>query len=142
MTKLRAIADQLAAALEAASFAQVEQIRGRLNLDPTPPSIDIYPGNPLGSDAERGFGDPMGGYIFTVRVRTHGADHEAAQDVLLDLMDWDEGLAVALEDDQTLNGYASSVSVSGPTGFLPYRGRGEEILIGCEWSVRIIPENS
>lgn len=142
MTKLRAIADELATVIADAAFTGVEQVRGRLNLDPTPLSIDIYPASPFGSDEERGFGDPMGGYVFTVRARTHGADHEAAQDLLLDLMDWDEGLAQALEDDQTLNGHASSVKVTGPTGLLPYRGRGDETLIGCEWSVKVLPENS
>lgn len=141
-TKLRRIADELATVIEDAAFTGVEQVVGRLNLDPTPLSIDVYPADPLGNDEMRGFGDADGGYVFTIRARTHAGDSLAAQDLLLDLMDWDEGLTVALEDDQTLNGLASSVSVTGPTGLRPYRGKGESILIGCEWTATVIPEQS
>lgn len=142
MTLLRRICDELAETIKSAAFDHVEQVVGRLNLDATPLAIDIYPGEPLGDDDPRGFGDPHGGYNLTVRARCGAADHVAAQDSLLDLMDWDEGLAQALEDDQTLNGLASSVSVTGPTGLRPYRGTGSEVLIGCEWSVKVLPETS
>lgn len=139
---LRQICDELAATISDQGFAKVEQVRGRLNLDPTPLSIDIYPADPMTDDRPRGFGPPFGAYVLTVRARVGGADHEAAQDALLDLMDWHDGLANVLEDDQTLNGLASSVSVAGPTGLRPYRGKGDEILMGCEWSVNVIPAES
>lgn len=142
-TLLRRIADELAQTIrDAFAQPQVEQVVGRLNLDATPLAIDLYPGEPFGDDEARGFGDPLGGYVFTVRARVNSTDHVAAQDALLDLMDWSEGLATVLEDDQTLNGLASSVSVAGPSGLRPYRGRGDEVLIGCEWAVKVLPETS
>lgn len=142
MTRARLAADELANTIRDAGFDGVEQVVGRLNLDPTPLSIDIYPANPFNDDSSEGFGDPSYGYRYTVRARTHSADPLSAQDLLLDLMDADEGLAVALEDDQTLNGRASSVKVEGPSGLQPYRGKGESILIGCEWTVTVIRETS
>lgn len=142
VTQARAIADALAAEITAAAFTGVEQVVGRLNLDPTPLSIDIYPAEPFFDDQSDGFGDPHYGYRYTVRARTHSADPIEAQGLLLDLMDAYEGLAITLEDDQTLNGNASSVKVDGPSGIRPYRGKGEGILIGCEWTVLVLPETS
>jgi len=142
VSKARLIADALASAIEAAAFSGVEQVVGRLNLDPTPLSIDVYPAEPFYDDRSDGFGDTSYGYRYTVRARTHSADPIPAQDLLLDLMDAEEGLAIALEDDQTLNGNASSVKVDGPTGLRPYRGKGESILIGCEWTALVLPETS
>jgi len=142
VTQARAIADALAAVIEDAAFTGVEQVVGRLNLDPTPLSIDVYPADPFNDDDSEGFGDPSYAYRYTVRARTHSADPIPAQDLLLDLMDANEGLAVALEDDQTLNGNASSVVVTGPSGLRPYRGVGESVLIGCEWTVKVLRETS
>jgi hypothetical protein len=48
-----------------------------------------------------------------------------------------------LEDDQTLNGLASSVYVDGPTPFRRYRDiEGLPAYLGCEWFVRVLPEQS
>jgi hypothetical protein len=141
VTLARQIADELAAVIAAENFPALEQVHARLNLDATPPSIDVYPGEPFFSTDAQGF-DGRGAYNFTVRCRVGSTDADAQQDVLLDLADWDEGLARVLEDDQTLNGLASSVSVTGPTGFRPYRGRGDMVQIGCEWSVNVIVAES
>lgn len=140
---LVAILDELASKLD--SLPNVAQVRGRLNADPTPPCIDIYPGDPFGSQDEAGFGDSLGAYIFTVRARAGTSDHEAGQEVLLSWMDdtSDVSVAVLLEDDQTLNGLASSVYVTGPSGFRQYiDSNGQAALLGCEWAVKVLPEVS
>lgn len=142
---LRAIMDELAATLETALGDQVQQVVGRLNPDPSPPTIDIYPGDPFGEPEGAGFGDILGSYTFTVRARVNTADHEGGQDTLLDLMDADGDLSIAaiLQDDQTLNGHASTVRVTGPTGFRRYvEANGQTSLLGCEWAVTVLPEFS
>lgn len=117
------------------------QIVGRMNITPTPPSIDIYPGDQFGNTDGSGFGGISGEVIFTVRARVTTADHEAGQDLLVTFMDEEEDLsiAVALMADQTLNGKAASVYVEGPSGFTLYEdsGRGGALL-GCDFKVTVL----
>jgi hypothetical protein len=89
-----------------------------MNLNPTPPSIDVYPGDPFVDDAGAGFTDLDGSVYFTVRARVSTADSYAGQELLLAFMDSGGPLSVqaALAADDTLNGLASQVVVEGPTG--------------------------
>lgn len=146
MSSLIEILDEMAATLDAivgpvALGQDAVQVVGRLNLNPTPPAIDIYPADPFRGTESASFLD-RGELFFTVRARASTADNEAGQDILLHLMDDDDPLSVAaaLEDDQTLNGLAGSVKVDGPTGFQPFGDSGAHggILIGCEWTVTIL----
>jgi hypothetical protein len=141
MSGVRAIADELAAKVAAALGDNISQVSGRRIFSPTPPTIDIYPADTFRADVGRGFGDLGGALIFVVRARVNSADNEAAQDLLLDLMD-DESdvcVAAALADDQTLNGLASTIEVDGPTGFRVYDDLGHtQAFIGCEWTVTIV----
>jgi hypothetical protein len=99
------------------------QVVGRLNPDPTPPSIDIFP--PFADQARdqdsAGFGDVVGRVILTVRVRVTTVDHDAGQNLLLRFMDEEDDLSLvhAIMDDQTLNGLAGSVYAVGPVGIHP-----------------------
>ena len=142
MTLAWEIAEELVVVIDSAGFEGVEQVVAGLNLDPTPLSIDVYPAEPFNDDDSEGFGDPSYGFRYTVRARMHTADSIVSQQHIVDLMDADEGMAVALEDDQSLNGLASSVKVEGPTGLRPYRGKGESIMVGCEWTVLVLRETS
>ena len=118
------------------------QIHGYLVGNPTPPTLDIYPGDPF-FQTHSGFGDDIEAY-FTVRARTGTADPDAGQQVLYRLLDprAAESVQAALEADQTLGGTVQSVDVvgEGVTGFREYledpvsNGR----LIGCEWRIRVI----
>ncbi len=112
------------------------RIVARFDLNPAGLSIDIYPGDPFRTPAEAGFNELGGAYHFIVRARLPIIDVDAAQDALLDLMDDEHNLCVAaiLEDDQTLGGLASSVDVTGPTGFQPFAE-----LLGVQWFVRVLP---
>lgn len=114
-------------------------VTGRLNLDPAIPAVDVYPADPFITQDIRGFQEPATMLNFVVRARVNG-DERGRQDVLLTLMDPDHEncVAVALEDDQTLNGLATSVVVDGPSGYVQYADSGGVTShIGCEWRVRI-----
>lgn len=134
---------KITAAVASASFPV--QVRGRLIPNPTPPCIDIVPGQPSRENELAGFGDLMGGLVFTVRARVTTADNEAGQDLLLSFMDDEHDLSIAeaLEADQTLGGLVASVDVNALTGFIPYTDPGSEgQLLGCEWQVTVVNATS
>jgi hypothetical protein len=138
-----AMAAKIATAVTNTSFPV--QVHGRYVPNPTPPCIDMLPGQPSRENELAGFGDLMGGLIFTVRARVTTADNEAGQDLLLALMDDEHAFSIAgaLEEDQTLNGTAVSVDVNALTGFIPYTDAGSEgQLLGCEWLVTVVKATS
>jgi hypothetical protein len=115
-------------------------IAARLNLSAAEPAIDIYPAFEFVTNTARGFDQVEGELNFVVRARVNG-DAYGRQDLLLTLMDanHDNCVAHALEDDQTLNGKASSVEVDGPTGYTQYADAGGSMShIGCEWRVTVV----
>lgn len=121
------------------------QVTGRRNFNPTPPSIDIYPGDPFKETPDTaGFQETGGDLYLTVRARVSTVDHVGGQDTLLRLMDDEDaiGIAAALEEDQTLNGLATSVYVQGNTGYLLYVEGDGSPLLGCEWRVRVLRATS
>lgn len=135
-----ALADQIRAAVEAVTDVDV-QVEPKLITNPTPPCIDIYPGD-LGRDTESAaFDDLSGGYLLTVRARVSTADNTAGQDLLLAFMDDTDPLSIgmAVKDDTTLNGYANSADVQSQTGYVLFPDPGGEgVLLGCQWTVLVI----
>jgi hypothetical protein len=139
---LATVVEAMAAAL-APLAATIDglQVTGYMNINPTPPSIDIYPGTPFQTGS--GFGDEAELY-FTVRARTTFADHVAGQQGLYLLLDpaGPESVQAHLEADQTLGGTVQAVAVvpEGVSGFTEYvedvqtGGR----LVGVEWRVRVL----
>lgn len=120
------------------------QVEPRYIIGASPPSLDIFPSDPFRGDTSTGFGAIAGELLFTVRARVSG-DRDAEQDLLLALMDEEDDLsvAVALMDDQTLNGFASSVDVDGPSGYRQYIEAGDQApLLGCEWKVTVLRAQS
>ena len=89
------------------------QFSGRMLAAPTPPSIDIWVGDPSRENEIAAFQEIAGEHIITVRARVGTVDNIAGQDLLLRLMDDEDeiGVAAILMEDQTLNGLASSVYV-------------------------------
>lgn len=132
-----AMRDKIVAALASSEFeVQVDPFR---NLNPTPPSIDIFPGDPFGDQASASFGD-HGEIVWTVRARIGTADSDAGQKFLLRLMDTVGDLSVvnALEDDQTLAGTATSVAVEGPSGHRIYEDAARTAaFLGVDFRVRV-----
>lgn len=106
------------------------QVVGYLNVNPTPPSLDVYPGDPFQSGA--GFGVGSTQCWFTVRARVTTADSEAGQRLLLRLLDTHDpaSVEVALED-------AGTVATEGVSGFREYLDQSGEALLGCEWRVSV-----
>lgn len=108
-------------------------------VNPSTTAIDIYPDTPFRGEGAGMSLDERGAYRFIVRARTGLNDSDAAQAILLDMLDDESDVCVAhaVEDDPTLNGYASDAFVSGSTGFVAYQAP-EGTLVGVEWSVEIL----
>jgi hypothetical protein len=106
------------------------QVYGYLNPNPTPPSLDVYPGDPFQTGA--GFGVGQSRVHFTVRARVATADQQAGQQLLLRLLDPQDAASVeaALAD-------AAVVIPEGVSGFREYveEAATDGRLLGCEWRV-------
>jgi len=114
------------------------QVENRLHPNPTPPSIDIYPGTPFTEVIAYGSRHQ---YWFTVRARVLTADNEAGQDLLLAMMDADEDESVetAIRSTRTYAG-AKLGNIEGPTEYGIFTDSGGEgSLLGCTWRVAVIP---
>lgn len=126
------LADELDRELQVVAF---------LNTNPTPPSIDVYAGDPfMGPGAFGGWHE----LFYTVRARVSTADQQAGQQLLYQLLG-PGGVEDHLTDDQTLGGMVSSLGIGdegspGVSGFRVYpateAGAGD--LVGVEWRVRIL----
>jgi hypothetical protein len=115
------------------------QVEPRMIFNPTCPSIDIYPANPSREQEAAGMGEMAGAYLFTVRARFNMEDTDSGQDLALALMNEADPLCLgwALFDDQTLNGYASSVGIGDPSGFLAF-----DPHMGVTWLVEVLAADS
>jgi hypothetical protein len=140
---MQALSDQIQASLcGTATPPLIEDLQttGFMNIDPTPPSIDVYPGDP--SQDALTFGTQNNEFSFVVRARVTTADHEAGQKLLLSMMDPGSTTSVAraIKSDKTLGSKVSALSVAGPSGFGIFNDRnGEGSYLGCTWTVRVMP---
>jgi hypothetical protein len=137
------MADQLRAAMVQVTDVAV-QVEPRMILNPTPPAIDIYPAASPRDRETAAYSDVDDeGYFIIVRARNTTADHTAGQDLLLSFIDPTNTLSVgqALYDEPSLNGYASDLDIVASTGFQIYPTE-EGMLLGCEWTVRVLPANT
>jgi hypothetical protein len=115
------------------------QVVPRMNPNPTPPSIDIYPSTPFTEKIAYGRGSRQ--YWFTVRARVITADPIAGQDLLLAMMDDGsvESVEEAILSSSTYAG-ATLGDIDGPTEFASYGDTGKQgSLLGCTWRVALIP---
>jgi len=108
------------------------QVYGWLNTNPTPPSLDVYPGDPFQDGA--GFGVQSKQVFFTVRGRVSTADQEAGQKLLLRMLDVDDPASV----EQAVSTVGAVVG-EGVSGFREYLEDAENggRLLGCEWRVSV-----
>lgn len=140
---MEAMADQIRSVMEETTDIAV-QVEPQMVLSPTVPSIDIYPGDVARFADSRAFPDD-GGYQFTVRARVTTADTTAGQVLLLAFMDDTDPLCIglALVDDPTLNGYASSVDIRDVSGYRLYEHpSGEGAYLGFQFTAIVIPAES
>ena len=139
-----ALADQIRTAVAAVTDVDV-QVEPRMVLNPTPPSIDMYPSDPSMDPELAAMGDLVGGELVTVRARVSTADRDSGQDLLLALMDDQDPLSVlaAIHDDTTLGGVAATLDVRGRSGYVLFPDPGGEgSLVGCLWYVVIVKAES
>lgn len=132
------IEQAVAAAADPPDAVQVSYVR---NINPTPPCIDIFPGDPFDDGDAAGFGGAADECVFTVRARIGTADNTAGQELLLAFMDEQDDLSVknALQADQKLGGAASSILVIGPTGHRIYEDSAHTAaFLGVEWRVKVL----
>ena len=142
MSTLAQIMDALAGQLETELGPLIEnlQVDGRLIPSPSPPAIDIYPGDPF---QETITFTEYNELFFTVRARVLTADNEAGQDLLLSMMDpaAATSVAAAVHSDKSLGNTVSRATVSeGPSAFGIFTDAGGNgNLLGCTWRVRVMP---
>lgn len=138
------MADQIRTTLAAVTAIDV-QVEPQYVINPSPLTIDVYPGD-IARDADTaGFDDVSGAYILTVRARINTPDFDNAYDILLSLMDDEDSLslAAALMDEPTLNGLATSVDVRDFTGLRAYETpSGEGGYLGFQVTAYVIPAKS
>ena len=118
------------------------QVEPRMISAPTPPTIDMYPGDISRGTEAAAFGTE-GEFLFTVRCRVNENDATANQDLLLAFMDDVNGLSVpmALLEEPTLGGLATSLLVRDPTGFVTYPF-GDATLVGFQFTCLVIRADS
>ncbi len=110
-----------------------------LNPSPNPVSLDLL----TGLQEPGAFGIGVQDVMVDIRARINTADHVAAQDVLIGLIDpnGDTSVLQAVMGDPTLGGAVQNCKIEdGPTamGVFP-DASGAAAFLGCTWTVRIIP---
>jgi hypothetical protein len=138
---LDAMADQIRDVTEQVTDVDV-QVEPRWVVNPSPPTIDMYPADPSDEPELRAFGDPLGAELITVRARVGMSDHLEVQNLLLAFMDDTDPLSIALAlmDDKTLGGVAQSLDVRSRSGYVRVLEGGD--YLGCLWQVVVIKARS
>ena len=126
---------QLAAAL-APLATQIPglQIYAGFLQNPSPPCIDMYPGEPFQEGA--GFGTRDKRTYWTVRARVQTTDMDAANQTLLRFLDPSDTASV--EAALAVNQLATVDSNQGTvSGFRKYADDNGTDMVGCEWRVGV-----
>lgn len=146
-----ALADQIRSYYVGAADADGEiafQVEPRYIVNPTPPTIDVYPGPTPARDldtAGMGFVDDgiedHGGYLLAVRARFGTADDDAGHELLYELCDDTAALSLsaAIVEDATLDGNAASVDIQAFSGITVYPDGDGRLRLGFDFTVRVLP---
>lgn len=138
------IAETLRDAWDSVEFAGQEinvQVEPRLVVNPSPPTVDIYPADPPRDETLAGFGE-IGAVALTVRARVSTADNVAGQELLIAFMDDNDELNVAgaLWAGRLLDGWGEIKDISPPTGYGVYTDpSGQGAYLGVQWRVTVEP---
>lgn len=138
---MQKLADQIEGVIGGTSSPVVEnlQVAPLLMWNPSPPVIDMYPGDPFQEQIGMSAGNRA--LYLTVRARVDTPDREGAQELLLAMMDPQGSASVeqAILSDTTLGGAVSDMAVDGPTNFGAFDdpGGGGRHL-GCTWQVQVL----
>jgi hypothetical protein len=136
-----ALADQIRGVVDDVTDVAV-QVEPRWVTNPSPPTIDIYPGDPSNDPDFRAFGEFIGGELLTVRARVDMSDTTAGQDLLLAFMDDVDPLSIvaAINEDDTLGGLAAAVDVRTRSGYVRFIESSE--TMGCLWGIVVVKATS
>jgi hypothetical protein len=134
-----ALRDQVEAGLDGDDAIPDLQVAGIRLFNPTPPVVDVYPGDPFAEQTSMGYREQE--VAFTVRARVSTAENEGGQELLLQMIDSSSPLSVAaaIYADTTLGGLIGDLRVEGPSGHIVYidpGGAGN--LLGVEWRVVMV----
>ncbi len=135
-----ALADQISDELCGTANPVIEnlQVENRRHPNPTPPAIDIYPGDPWTEVI--GYGN-VRQYWLNVRARVGMADDEAGQDLLLAMMDnsTDESVEAAIRSLRTYAGaQLGDIEALSYGPITDFDAQGVTFY-GCIWRVALIP---
>jgi hypothetical protein len=140
MSTLAEIATAIASTLEPIESEIAElQVYAYLNPNPTPPALDLYPGDPF--QESLAFGRDSRRLRWVVRARVSTADHEAGQLVLFQLMEpaGASSVAAALFANSSLDDTVDNLSVEGPSGFQVFDDPAAQgSYLGVTWDVEIL----
>jgi hypothetical protein len=108
------------------------QVHPYFNVNPSPPSIDIYPGDPFQEGAGMGVAEKR--VFWTVRARVSAADPQSASQLLLRLLDVEDSASVeaALLEAEAVVSNDGSVS-----GFTRYADDQTGDMLGVQWRVEM-----
>lgn len=140
---LNQMADQISNVID--DEYEAIQVEPSYVLAPADITVDMYPGDIARDSESAAFDDISGGYFITVRARINPPhDFDGAYDFLISMMDDEDPmcLALAILDQPTLGGHASSVDVRDPTGLRLYESPTEGSHIGFQFTVLAIPAKS
>ena len=122
------------------------QVHRRFVLSPTPPCIDLYPGDPSREDSTANMDDELGnpGYLITVRTRIATGDYDAAYDWLLETMDDESELCLPLLFvDESLNGLAMDIDIRNASGLRAYEDvSGNGAFLGWQFQALVMAAKS
>ena len=152
MSSLRAIleaaADQIRETMEAESDWAI-QVEPSMILNPTPPSIDVFPGPQFYDVTTGSFGSTFAqmaeGERVDVLARVNPNDNTANQELLAELMDPASSMSLvqSIYDDPTLGGVVADMSLESCSGFQPApRWDGGMVYLGVLWRFLVLPESS
>lgn len=140
---MEAMAEQIQGVLCGTANPVIEwlQVVPDMELNPTTPSIDIYPGEDFA--VYLGYGTANVEYTFVVRARVSTADSTAGKALLLSMMDRrdETSVALAILSDDSLGGVVDRVDVVSQTGYGMFANpdpQGDSLL-GSTWTVRVYP---
>lgn len=141
---MEALSDQIQAQLCGTADPLIEnlQVVPYMLVQPTPPSIDIYPASPF--QVPMGYGTGNNEIRLTVRARVSTAANEEGQKLLLTMMDPEAATSLtgAIMSDSTLGNIVDDVGVmdDSPTDYgLFFDVNRIEAWLGATWTVRILP---
>lgn len=133
------MADQIRNVVSQVTDVDVQVEPGML-LNPSPPTIDLYPFDPSTDTETAAFGELTGGELITIRARIATADNTEGQRLLWAFMDDQDPLSIAaaVTDDPTLNGMGR-IDIQSRSGYQLFpTAQGDGLHLGCRWTALVL----